>query len=59
MSDNLRRYRAILDTLQQLYPTALTKQQARHLRTLAALIYSGPFVKHRRSASFQWISLLP
>ena len=38
MSDNLRRYRAILDTLQQLYPTALTKQQARHLRTLAALI---------------------
>src|SRR5918998_3120633 len=38
MSDNLRRSRAILDTLQQLSPTALTKQQARHLRTLAALI---------------------
>ena len=38
MSDNLRRYRAILNTLQQVYPTPVTKQQARHLRTLAALI---------------------
>ena len=38
MSDNLRRYRAIADTLRQLYPTALTKQQTRHLCTLAALI---------------------
>jgi hypothetical protein len=38
MSDNLRRYRAILETLQQLDPTPVTKQQVRHLRTLAALI---------------------
>lgn len=38
MSDNLRRYRAISDTLRQLYPAALTKQQTRHLFTLAALI---------------------
>ena len=38
MSDNLRRYRAILDTLRQLSPSPMTKQQARHLRTLAALI---------------------
>ena len=38
MRDNLRRYRAILDTLQQLSPTPVIKQQARHLRTLTALI---------------------
>ncbi len=38
MSDSLRRYRAIRDALLQLYPTALTGRQARHLITLAALI---------------------
>jgi hypothetical protein len=38
MSDSLRRYRAIRDTLLQLYPSALTARQARHLITLAALI---------------------
>ena len=38
MSDNLRRYRAIRDALLQLHPVALTKRQAHHLITLAALI---------------------
>ncbi len=38
MSDSLRRYRAIHDTLLQLYPTARTARQTRHLITLAALI---------------------
>ncbi len=38
MSDNLRRYRAIRDALLQLQPVALTKRQAHHLITLAALI---------------------
>ena len=38
MSDNLKRYRAIKDALKQLYPQEPQGQQARHLRTLAALI---------------------
>lgn len=38
MSDNLRRYRAILQEIRQWYPATLTKQQARHLTTLAMLI---------------------
>lgn len=38
MSDNLRRYLAIRDALQQLYPKQLSANQVRHLRTLAALI---------------------
>jgi DDE family transposase len=38
MSDNLRRYRAILQEIRQWYPSTLTKQQARHLTTLAMLI---------------------
>ncbi len=38
MSDNLRRYCAIHDALQQLAPKQMTGNQIRHLRTLAALI---------------------
>ena len=38
MSDNLRRYCAILVALKQLYPTEPTGNLARHLATLAALI---------------------
>ena len=38
MSDNLRRYRAIRDTLTQGYPGQPTGTIARHLTTLAALI---------------------
>jgi hypothetical protein len=38
MSDNLKRYCAIRDALQQLAPKQMTGNQIRHLRTLAALI---------------------
>jgi hypothetical protein len=38
MSDNLRRYRAIRDALQQWYPGQPTGTVARHLTTLAALM---------------------
>src|SRR5579875_731425 len=38
MSDNLRRYCAILVALKQLYPTEPTGNLARHLSTLAALV---------------------
>ncbi len=38
MSDNLRRYCAILVALKQHYPTEPTGNLARHLATLAALI---------------------
>src|SRR5713226_6764796 len=38
MSDNLRQYRAIRDTLTQWYPGQPTRTVARHLTTLAALI---------------------
>jgi hypothetical protein len=38
MSDNLKRYCAIRDALQQLAPKHMTGNQIRHLRTLAALI---------------------
>ncbi len=38
MSDNLRRYRAILEALRQGYPSELGGNQYRHLTTLAALI---------------------
>ena len=38
MSDNLRRYRAIRDTLTQGYPGQPTGTVTRHLTTLAALI---------------------
>ncbi len=38
MSDNLRRYRAIRDTILQWYPSTLSGHQRRHLLTTAALI---------------------
>lgn len=38
MSDNLKRYCAIRDALQQLAPKHMTGNQLRHLRTLAALV---------------------
>lgn len=38
MSDNLRRYRAIRDTLLQWYPATLSGHQRRHVITLAGLI---------------------
>ena len=38
MSDNLRRYCAILRHLKQLYPSEPTGNLARHLQTLAALV---------------------
>jgi hypothetical protein len=38
MSDNLRRYRAIRDTILQWYPSDLSGHQRRHLLTTAALI---------------------
>jgi len=38
MSDNLRRYRSILQAIKQLYPTEPKGNLARHLQTLAALI---------------------
>ena len=38
MSDNLRRYFAILTALNQLYPKEPTGHLARHLKTLAALV---------------------
>ncbi len=38
MSDNLRRYRAIHDTLKQCYPEEPTGNFARHVVTLAAFI---------------------
>lgn len=38
MSDNLKRYCAILSHLKQLAPTEPTGNQARHLQTLAALV---------------------
>jgi len=38
MSDNLKRYCAIRDALEQLAPKPMTGNQIRHLRTLAALI---------------------
>jgi hypothetical protein len=38
MSDNLRRYCAIRDALEQLAPKQISGNQIRHLRTLAALI---------------------
>ena len=38
MSDNLRRYRAIRQSLNSLYPTLPTGNLARQLNTLAALI---------------------
>ena len=38
MSDNLRRYRAIKDGLQQLYPREAKGNLARHLNVLAAMI---------------------
>jgi hypothetical protein len=47
MSDNRRRYRAIKNTIKQLYPTEPKGNTARHLQTLAALI-SG-IVGSRRS----------
>jgi len=38
VSDNLRRYCAILVALKQLYPSEPTGNPARHLKTLAALV---------------------
>lgn len=38
MSDNLRRYRAIVEAIAQWYPADMTGRQRRHLLTLAALI---------------------
>ena len=38
MSDNLRRYRAIRETLTQCYPGQLSSTVVRHVSTLAALI---------------------
>ena len=38
MSDNLRRYRAILEALRQWYPSEPSGNRDRHLMTLAALI---------------------
>jgi hypothetical protein len=38
MSDNLKRYRAIMDSLKQLYPHQLTGRQMQHMQVLVALI---------------------
>ena len=38
MSDNLRRYRAIVEAIAQWFPADMTGRQRRHLLTLAALI---------------------
>jgi len=38
MSDNLKRYRAIMDGLKQLYPHQLTGRQMQHMQVLAAFI---------------------
>ena len=38
MSDNLKRYRAIMDGLKQLYPNQLSGRQMQHMQVLAAFI---------------------
>jgi hypothetical protein len=38
MTDNLKRYRAIMDGLKQLYPQQLSGRQMQHMHVLAALI---------------------
>jgi len=38
MSDNLKRYRAIMNSLKQMYPQQLTGRQMQHMHVLAALI---------------------
>lgn len=38
MSDNLKRYRAIMNSLKQLYPQQLTGRQMQHMQVLAAFI---------------------